>query len=191
MDANDLINALNNNTIEQYVPAGVVLTETQKNYLQAVVTLAANQDQVKMIDVAHYLDKSTSAVNSAMKMLSQKGVLETDHSGVITLTKNESQQTKKPKKETQKGSEKAEKEARKTDAKPKKELKAASGKNSPVKEKEYVTADVLDQSSDGEKFTGITYITVLHSFTSIPEHDGFIQPKLPSTLLAFQSLAHT
>ena len=145
----------NNNTIEQYVPAGVVLTDTQKNHLQAVVTLAANQDQVKMIDVAHYLDKSTSAVNSAMKMLSQKGVLETDHSGVITLTKNESQQTKKPKKETQKGSEKAEKEARKTDAKPKKELKAASGKNSPVKEKEYVTADVLDQSSDGEKFTGI------------------------------------
>ncbi len=42
-----------------------------------------------MIDVARYLDKSTGTVNSAMKILSSKGILKTDHSGDKTLMEPE------------------------------------------------------------------------------------------------------
>ena len=72
-------------SIDQYVPEGVVLTEIQLGYLLAIVELLKKQERVRMIDVARFLDKSTGTVNSAMKILSAKGLLKKDHSGEITL----------------------------------------------------------------------------------------------------------
>ena len=51
-----------------------------------VVELFGKQEKVKMIDVARKMNKSTGAVNSAMKVLSAKGILKTEHSGEITLS---------------------------------------------------------------------------------------------------------
>ena len=73
-------------TIDLYVPEGVELTEIQQEYLKVVAGLLRVKDPVKMIDVAHYMNKSTGAVCSAMKTLSTKGILETDSKGVITMS---------------------------------------------------------------------------------------------------------
>ena len=73
-------------SIDQYIPEGVELTEIQQEYLKVVAGLLRVKDPVKMIDVAHFMDKSTGAVCSAMKTLSIKGILETDSKGVITLS---------------------------------------------------------------------------------------------------------
>lgn len=70
---------------DQYVPVGVVLTEIQMSYMKAIIELFQKQEKVKMIDVARLMNKSTGSVHSAMKILSTKGILKTDHSGEITL----------------------------------------------------------------------------------------------------------
>ena len=80
------MNGKYDSSIDQYVPEDVELTETQQEYLKVVVGLLRVKDPVKMIDVAHFMDKSTGAVCSAMKTLSTKGILVTDHKGVITMT---------------------------------------------------------------------------------------------------------
>ena len=80
------MNGKYDSSIDQYVPEGVELTEIQQEYLKVVVGLLRVKDPVKMIDVAHFMDKSTGAVCSAMKILSTKGILETDSKGVITMT---------------------------------------------------------------------------------------------------------
>ena len=67
--------------IDQYIPDGITLTEVQQGYLTAVVELIEKQKTVKMVDVAHHLNKSTGAVSSAMKLLNSKGILETNSSG--------------------------------------------------------------------------------------------------------------
>ncbi len=74
-----------NSAIDQYVPEGVVLTEIQQGYLVAIVELLKKKEKVRMIDVARLLNKPTGTVNSAMKVLSARGILKTDHSGEITL----------------------------------------------------------------------------------------------------------
>ena len=71
--------------ISNYVPDGVTLTEVQQEYVKAIVELMSKQETVRMIDVANHLGKSRGSVSSAMKILSEKGVLETDSKGVITL----------------------------------------------------------------------------------------------------------
>lgn len=72
-------------SIDQYVPEGVVLTDIQLSYLTAIVELLQKQEKVRMIDVARLLNKPTGTVNSAMKILSARGILKTDHSGEISL----------------------------------------------------------------------------------------------------------
>ena len=72
-------------TIDQYIPDGVELTETQQEYLKVITGLFRVKGTVKMIDVAKFMNKPTGSVHSAMKVLSAKGILKTDHSGEITL----------------------------------------------------------------------------------------------------------
>ena len=79
------MNGVYGKAIDQYVPEGVVLTEIQQGYLNAVVELFGKQEKVRMIDVARKMNKSTGTINSAMKTLTTKGILKTDHSGEITM----------------------------------------------------------------------------------------------------------
>ena len=80
------MNGKYDSAIDLYIPEGVELTETQQEYLKVVAGLLRVKDPVKMIDVAHFMNKSTGTVCSAMKTLSDKGILETDSKGVITMS---------------------------------------------------------------------------------------------------------
>ena len=79
------MNGKYDSTIDLYVPEGVELTEIQQEYLKIVAGLLRVKDPMKMIDVAHFMNKPTGTVCSAMKTLSDKGILETDSKGVITM----------------------------------------------------------------------------------------------------------
>jgi len=79
------MNGKYDSAIDQYIPENVELTEIQQEYLKVVAGLIKVKDPVRMIDVAHFMNKSTGAVCSAMKTLSAKGILETDSKGVITM----------------------------------------------------------------------------------------------------------
>lgn len=79
------MNGKYDSSIDQYVPEGVVLTEIQLGYLMGIAELLKKQEKVRMIDVARLLNKPTGTVNSAMKILSARGILKTDHSGEIVL----------------------------------------------------------------------------------------------------------
>ena len=79
------MNGKYDSTIDLYVPEGVELTEIQQEYLKVVAGLFRVKDPVKMIDVAHFMNKPTGTVYTAMKTLSAKGILETDSKGVITI----------------------------------------------------------------------------------------------------------
>ena len=83
------MNGKYDSSIDHYVPEGVVLTEIQLGYLTTIVELLQIQEKVRMIDVARIMEKPTGTVNSAMKVLSARGILKTDHSGEITLLKAE------------------------------------------------------------------------------------------------------
>ena len=83
------MNGKYDSSIDQYVPEGVVLTEIQLGYLMAIAELLKKQEKVRMVDVARLLNKPTGTVNSAMKILSARGILKTAHSGEITLLKAE------------------------------------------------------------------------------------------------------
>ena len=65
----------------------IELTDTQREYLNVVLELYRQKDPLRMVDVAKYMNKSTGTVCSAMKKLSEKGILTTDAKGVITLLK--------------------------------------------------------------------------------------------------------
>ena len=72
-------------SFDSYIPEEAELTETQQEYMRAVAGLSRVMGTVKMIDVAKFMDRPTGTVHSAMKTLSEKGILTTDHLGVITL----------------------------------------------------------------------------------------------------------
>lgn len=72
-------------SIDPYVPEDAELTDVQQEYLKVAVGLSRVKETVKMIDVARFMDRPTGTVSSAMKILSSKGILETDSKGVITL----------------------------------------------------------------------------------------------------------
>ena len=79
------MNGKYDSAIDQYIPEGVILTEIQLGYLTAIIELFKKQDKVRMIDVARHMGKPTGTVNSAMKILSAKGILKTEHSGEIMM----------------------------------------------------------------------------------------------------------
>ena len=73
------MNGKYDSSIDQYIPEGAVLTEIQLGNLLAIAELLKKQEKVRMIDVAHLLNKPTGTVNSAMKVLSARGILKSDH----------------------------------------------------------------------------------------------------------------
>ena len=73
------MNGKYDSSIDQYIPEGAVLTKIQLGYLLAIAELLKKQEKVRMIDVAHLLNKPTGTVNSAMKVLSARGILKSDH----------------------------------------------------------------------------------------------------------------
>ena len=62
--------------------------ESAENYLETVFILSQEGDRVRSIDVARELDFSKPSVSVAMRNLREKGHIEIDKDGNITLTQS-------------------------------------------------------------------------------------------------------
>ena len=62
--------------------------ESTENYLETIFILSQGGGRVRSIDVANELEYSKPSVSVAMKNLREKGYVETDADGNITLTSN-------------------------------------------------------------------------------------------------------
>lgn len=61
-------------------------TESEENYLEAILMLKLKKDHVKAVDIARKLDFSKPSVSYAMKNLSEKGLITIEENN-IDLTK--------------------------------------------------------------------------------------------------------
>jgi len=62
--------------------------ESAENYLETILALGYNGNQVRSIDIVNELDYSKPSVSVAMKNLRAKGYIEIDGEGYITLTES-------------------------------------------------------------------------------------------------------
>ena len=60
--------------------------ESVENYLETILMLSQNGNNVRSIDIVNELDYSKPSVSVAMKNLREKGYIETDTGGYIKLT---------------------------------------------------------------------------------------------------------
>jgi len=60
--------------------------ESAENYLETILVLSQEGNQVRAIDIAHELDFSKPSVSIAMKNLRENGYIEIDNAGFIKLT---------------------------------------------------------------------------------------------------------
>jgi Mn-dependent DtxR family transcriptional regulator len=60
--------------------------ESAENYLETILVLSLKGDRVRSIDIANELEYSKPSVSVAMKNLREKGFIEMDDDGYITLT---------------------------------------------------------------------------------------------------------
>lgn len=60
--------------------------ESAENYLETILVLQNKKGAVRAIDIAAELEFSKPSVSVAMKNLREKGYIETDEAGCITLT---------------------------------------------------------------------------------------------------------
>ena len=60
--------------------------ESLENYLETILILGQEGGQVRSIDIVNELDYSRPSVSVAMKNLREKGYIETDAEGFISLT---------------------------------------------------------------------------------------------------------
>ena len=64
------------------------IQESAENYLETILILSHNGNQVRSIDIVNELDYSKPSVSIAMKNLRSKGCITVDGDGYITLTES-------------------------------------------------------------------------------------------------------
>ena len=62
--------------------------ESEENYLETILILSEEGNQVRSIDIVNELDYSRPSVSVAMKNLREKGYIEINPDGYIVLTEN-------------------------------------------------------------------------------------------------------
>ena len=62
--------------------------ESEENYLETILVLSEDGNQVRSIDIVNELDYSRPSVSVAMKNLREKGYIEINADGYILLTEN-------------------------------------------------------------------------------------------------------
>ena len=62
--------------------------ESEENYLETILVLSEEGNQVRSIDIVNELDYSRPSVSIAMKNLREKGYIEINPDGYIVLTEN-------------------------------------------------------------------------------------------------------
>jgi len=63
------------------------LHESVENYLETIFVLGQSEKNIRSIDIVHELGFSKPSVSVAMKNLREKGYIEIDENGYITLTR--------------------------------------------------------------------------------------------------------
>ena len=79
--------------VSPYIPAGVTLTDNQKEYLCAIVDLINKYGPVDSSTVAMHMHKSTSAVSSAVSTLMKKGILDKNEDAKIVIAEHKQEVT--------------------------------------------------------------------------------------------------
>ena len=62
--------------------------QSEENYLETILVLGHNENQVRSIDIVNELEYSKPSVSVAMKNLREKGYIIMDDDGYITLTES-------------------------------------------------------------------------------------------------------
>lgn len=62
------------------------IQESAENYLETILILSKENDSVRSIDIVNELEYTKPSVSVAMKNLREKGYIEMDSDGYITLT---------------------------------------------------------------------------------------------------------
>ena len=62
--------------------------ESSENYLETILILSQECNQVRSVDIANELEFTRPSVSIAMKKLRENGLIEVDTDGYITLTEN-------------------------------------------------------------------------------------------------------
>jgi Mn-dependent DtxR family transcriptional regulator len=60
--------------------------ESEETYLETILILGQNENQVRSVDIANELDYSRPSISIAMKNLREKGYIEIEKGGYIKLT---------------------------------------------------------------------------------------------------------
>ena len=63
-----------------------LLQESSENYLETILMLSNQGSQVRSIDIAHEMEFTRPSVSIAMKKLREKGYIEVNADGYISLT---------------------------------------------------------------------------------------------------------
>ena len=63
-----------------------LLTDSNEDYLEAILILKLKNGKVRSIDIANHLNVSKPGVNKAMNVLKENDLIEKDHYGDVTLT---------------------------------------------------------------------------------------------------------
>lgn len=63
-----------------------LLTDSNEDYLEAILILKIKNGKVRSVDIAKYLNVSKPGVNKAMNVLKENGLIEKDYYGDVILT---------------------------------------------------------------------------------------------------------
>lgn len=64
-----------------------LLTDSNEDYLEAILILKIKNGKVRSVDIAKHLNVSKPGVNKAMNILKESGLIEKDYYGDVYLTK--------------------------------------------------------------------------------------------------------
>jgi len=63
-----------------------LLTDSNEDYLEAILILKIKNGKVRSVDIAKHLNVSKPGVNKAMNILKESGLIDKDHYGDVYLT---------------------------------------------------------------------------------------------------------
>ena len=72
-----------------------LLTDSNEDYLEAILIIKLKKGKVKSVDISKHLNVSKPGVNKAMNILKENGLIEKDYYGDIELTQKGEEIAKK------------------------------------------------------------------------------------------------
>ncbi len=73
----------------------MALNESGEMYLETIYVLYQSRSEVRSVDIAEHMNYTRASVSRGVGLLKQRGLIEVDNSGYITLTKEGMEAAKK------------------------------------------------------------------------------------------------